>query len=82
MVLAGTAAMDHDFVRRLRTLTVGFLTPFYFIRAGSLVSVPALAAAPLVMLALLGGKVVTKIFGLLPVIGRFRKSATKAGTTR
>lgn len=73
MVLAGTAAMDHDFVRRLRTLTVGFLTPFYFIRAGSLVSVPALAAAPLVMLALLGGKVVTKIFGLLPVIGRFRK---------
>lgn len=33
---------DHVLVRRLRTLTFGLLTPFYFIRAGSLVSVPAL----------------------------------------
>lgn len=65
--------MDHDFVRRLRTLTVGFLTPFYFIRAGSLVSVTALAGAPLVFLALLGGKVATKILGLYPVIARFRR---------
>ena len=31
---------------RLRTLTFGLLTPFYFIRAGSLVSLPALVAAP------------------------------------
>jgi len=73
MVLAGTSAMDHDFVRRLRTLTVGFLTPFYFIRAGSLVAVPALLAAPLTFLALLGGKVATKVLGLFPVIARFRK---------
>ena len=72
MVLAGSTAMDHDFVRRLRTLTVGFLTPFYFIRAGSLVSLPALLAAPLVLPALLGGKVATKILGLYPVISRFR----------
>jgi len=72
MVLAGSEVMDHDFVRRLRTLTVGFLTPFYFIRAGSLVSLPALIAAPLVLLALLGGKVATKILGLYPVISRFR----------
>ncbi len=73
MVLAGTSAMDHDFVRRLRTLTVGFLTPFYFIRAGSLVAVPVLLAAPLTFLALLGGKVATKVLGLFPVIARFRK---------
>jgi len=39
---------DHVFVRRLRTLTIGFLTPIYFLRAGSFVSVPALLAAPLV----------------------------------
>jgi len=73
MVLAGTSAMDHDFVRRLRTLTVGLLTPFYFIRAGSLVSVPALLSAPIAFLLLLGGKVATKILGLFPVIARFRK---------
>ncbi|MCK7578163.1 MAG: hypothetical protein MZV65_22100 [Chromatiales bacterium] len=46
MVLAGTVGKDHALVRRLRTLTFGLLTPFYFIRAGSLVSLPALVAAP------------------------------------
>ncbi len=44
MVLAGTVGKDHALIRRLRTLTFGLLTPFYFIRAGSLVSLPALAA--------------------------------------
>jgi glutathione-regulated potassium-efflux system ancillary protein KefC len=73
MVLAGGAAQDHHWIRRLRTLTVGFLTPFYFLRAGMLVSLAAVAAAPLVVLALLAGKVGVKIFGLYPVIGRFRK---------
>ena len=46
MVLAGTVGKDHALIRRLRTLTFGLLTPFYFIRAGSFVSVPALIAAP------------------------------------
>src|SRR6202008_3268811 len=32
MVLAGTVGKDHILVRRLRTLTFGLLTPFYFIR--------------------------------------------------
>lgn len=72
MVLAGAAAEDHHWVRRMRTLTIGLLTPFYFIRAGSLVALPALAAAPLVFLVLLGGKVASKVFGLYPVVARFR----------
>ncbi len=72
MVLAGSAARDTQWVYRLRTLTIGFLTPFYFIRAGTLVSLPALLTAPAVFLALLGSKVVSKIFGLYPVIGVFR----------
>ena len=46
MVLAGTVGKDHALVRRLRTVTFGLLTPFYFIRAGSFVSVPALVSAP------------------------------------
>jgi Kef-type K+ transport system membrane component KefB len=73
MVLAGSAARDNHWIRRLRTLTVGFLTPFYFIRAGTLVSVPALLAAPVVFLVLLMGKVLFKICGLYPVIGHFRQ---------
>ncbi len=73
MVLAGTISRDHFFIRRLRTLTIGFLTPFYFLRAGSLVSLPAIAGAPLVLLALFAGKVVSKIFGLFPAVALFRK---------
>ena len=73
MVLAGSAAKDAFWIRRLRTLTVGFLTPFYFLRAGMLVSVPALVSAPLLVLILLAGKVLSKIFGLFPVIRLFRR---------
>jgi Kef-type K+ transport system membrane component KefB len=73
MLLAEFASKEHHWVRRLRTLTVGFLTPFYFIRAGSLVSIAALIAAPLIFFVLLAGKVISKIFGLYPVIGFFRK---------
>jgi len=72
MVLATALGTDHMFVRRLRTLAIGFLTPIYFLRAGSFVSLPALLAAPLVFLALFAGKVGTKIFGLYPIIGSFR----------
>ena len=73
MVLAGGAAKDTFWMRRLRTLTVGFLTPFYFLRAGTLVSLSALIATPLIFIILLGGKVASKIFGLYPFIGLFRR---------
>ena len=73
MLLAKFATQEEHWVRRLRTLTIGFLTPFYFLRAGSLVSVPALMAAPVLFLVLLSSKVASKIFGLYPVISRFRQ---------
>lgn len=72
MVLAGTVGKDHVLIRRLRTLTFGLLTPFYFIRAGSFVSVPALLAAPLVFLALFGAKMVSKMVGLYPTVKAFK----------
>jgi Kef-type K+ transport system membrane component KefB len=67
MVLAGTVGKDHALVRRLRTLTFGLLTPFYFIRAGSLVSLPALVAAPGVFLVMLLAKMATKCLGVYPI---------------
>ncbi len=67
MVLAGTVGKDHVLVRRLRTLTFGLLTPFYFIRAGAFVSVPALLAAPGAFLVMLLVKVAAKITGVFPV---------------
>ena len=77
MLLAEFAAREHHWVRRMRTLTVGFLTPFYFLRAGTLVLLPALVAAPAIFLILFAGKVVSKIFGLYPVIGIFRKEQSE-----
>jgi Kef-type K+ transport system membrane component KefB len=71
IVLAGTVGRDHLLIRRLRTLTFGLLTPFYFIRAGSFVSVPALAAAPLVFVALFLAKMGSKLIGLLPTVRAF-----------
>jgi glutathione-regulated potassium-efflux system ancillary protein KefC len=71
MVLAGTVGKDHFLIRRLRTLTFGLLTPFYFIRAGSFVSVPALVAAPLAFVALFFAKMVSKLAGLLPTVRAF-----------
>ena len=78
MVLAGTVGKDHALIRRLRTLTFGFLTPFYFIRAGSFVSVQALVAAPGIVGGLLLAKLVTKTFGLWPVRRFFQYPRTEA----
>jgi len=68
MVLAGTVGKDHSLIRRLRTLTFGLLTPFYFIRAGSFVSVPALLAAPGILLVLFLAKVLTKSASVFPAV--------------
>jgi glutathione-regulated potassium-efflux system ancillary protein KefC len=81
MVLAGTVGKDHALVRRLRTVTFGLLTPFYFIRAGSFVSVPALVAAPASVLGLLLAKLVMKSVGVWPVTRLFRYPRQEAAYT-
>jgi glutathione-regulated potassium-efflux system ancillary protein KefC len=67
MVLAGSVGRNRTLVRRLRTLTFGLLTPFYFLRAGSYVALPALIAAPVAFLILLGSKIAAKCAGVYPV---------------
>ncbi|HLY52385.1 MAG TPA: cation:proton antiporter [Steroidobacteraceae bacterium] len=76
MILAGTVGRDHALVRRLRTLTFGLLTPFYFIRAGSFVSIQALIAGPGILGLLLAAKMVSKFVGVYPVT-KFFKSPRK-----
>jgi Kef-type K+ transport system membrane component KefB len=78
MVLAGTVGKDHALIRRLRTLTFGLLTPFYFIRAGSFVSVPALIAAPLGFVILLLAKMATKFVGVYPVTRVYQSPSKEA----
>jgi Kef-type K+ transport system membrane component KefB len=76
MVLAGTVGKDHALIRRLRTLAFGLLTPFYFIRAGSFVSIPELVAAPVAFIFFFLVKVGTKIVGVYPVT-KFYKAPNK-----
>jgi Kef-type K+ transport system membrane component KefB len=72
MILAGSVGKDHILIRRLRTLCFGFLTPFYFIRAGSFVSLPALIAAPAAFALMLLVKLTTKVVGIYPTTRAFR----------
>jgi glutathione-regulated potassium-efflux system ancillary protein KefC len=67
MVLAGTVGKDHALIRRLRTLTFGLMTPFYFILVGTFVSIPALIATPAPFIFFLVVKMATKFAGVLPV---------------
>jgi Kef-type K+ transport system membrane component KefB len=78
MVLAGTVGKDHVLIRRLRTLTFGFLTPFYFIRAGSFVSIPALVAAPFAFVFLLLVKMGSKFVGVYPSTKLFKSPPKEA----
>jgi len=78
MVLAGTVGKDHVLVRRLRTLTFGLLTPFYFIRAGSFVSVPAIVSAPSAFVLLFAVKMLSKIAGVYPATQAFRSPRQEA----
>lgn len=81
MVLAGTVGKDHILIRRLRTLTFGLLTPFYFIRAGSFVSIPALVAAPFAFIFFLIVKVATKVAGVYPVTKLYKAPNREAAYT-
>jgi Kef-type K+ transport system membrane component KefB len=81
MLLAGTVGRDHTLIRRLRTLTLGLLTPFYFLRAGSFVSVPALVAAPAAFLVMLVLKILSKSLGVYPVARAFGSPRKVSGYT-
>ena len=66
IVLAGRLGREERLVRRLRAVSFGFLTPFFFIRAGALVFIPALISAPVLLLVLLIGKVLSKSVAVYP----------------
>jgi len=71
MVLAGCVGQNHALIRRLRTLTFGLLTPFFFILVGSLVSIPAVIVAPAAFLFFLILKVFAKFAGIFFVAQLF-----------
>lgn len=81
LAVAGVFASHRDMVRRLRTTVFAFLTPFYFLRAGSLVSLPAVAAGLGLIAVLLVVKVAAKCVGVWPVTTYLRFSAKQGWYT-
>jgi Kef-type K+ transport system membrane component KefB len=67
LVVAGVFLRDKTLVRRMRSIAFAVFTPFYFIKAGLYVSLPTLWTGLLVISALLGLKMVTKVVGVFPL---------------
>lgn len=69
--VAGLLQENKELVRRLRVLTFTLLTPFFFVKAGLFVSVPAMVASLGLVAALFTVKMLTKVIGVRPLTGRF-----------
>ena len=67
LVVAGVFLRDKTLVRRMRSIAFAVFTPFYFIKAGLYVSLPALWTGLFVISVLLALKMITKIAGVFPL---------------
>src|ERR1700757_795016 len=67
LVVAGVFLRDKTLVRRMRSIAFAVFMPFYFIKAGLYVSLPALWTGLLVISVLLALKMITKIAGVFPL---------------
>ena len=72
MALAGFFIGQEELQRRLRAICFAFLTPFYFLKAGSLITVHALVAGAGFIALFLLMKMVTKFVGILPLTQYFK----------
>jgi Kef-type K+ transport system membrane component KefB len=67
LVVAGVFLRDKTLVHRMRSIAFAVFTPFYFIKAGLFVSLPALWAGAAIIAVLLLLKMVTKLAGVFPL---------------
>ena len=72
MVLAPTFLKDKELPHRMRVVAFTILTPFYFLKAGSLVEARTIMTAGGLILAYLAVKMATKFCGILPLTRYFR----------
>ena len=72
LVIAGVFVRDRVLMDRMRSIAFSILTPFYFIKAGLYVSLPAVATGALLILFFLAVKMGSKLVGVWPVTKSFR----------
>jgi Kef-type K+ transport system membrane component KefB len=81
LVVAGVFLRDKTLVHRMRTIAFTIFTPFYFIKAGLFVSLPAMGSALGVIMVLLLMKMVTKFIGVWPLTKVFYMRNREANYT-
>ncbi len=81
MVIAGLFVHEKVMIHRLRAITFALLTPFFFIKAGTLVSLPALVAGFGMLLALFFAKMLTKGVGIWPLCRIYRLPVRESNYT-
>ena len=72
MALAPIFLANPELPHRMRVIAFTILTPFYFLKAGSLVDFGTLLTSAGLILTFLGLKMATKFFGILPLTRAFR----------
>ena len=78
MALAPTFIAEQELPHRMRIIAFSILTPFYFLKAGSLVEYHAVATSIGLIVIFLGIKMVTKFIGILPLT-RYHKFDKREG---
>jgi len=72
LVVAGVFMHDRVLMDRLRSIAFALLTPFFFLRAGTLISAPALVSGAGVIAVLLLVKLAAKMIGVWPTAAVFK----------
>jgi Kef-type K+ transport system membrane component KefB len=72
MALAPFFLANRDLQLRLRAICFAFLTPFYFLKAGSLIEAHALITGAALIGVFLAMKMATKFIGILPLTRYFK----------
>jgi Kef-type K+ transport system membrane component KefB len=72
MALAPAFLADPELPHRMRIIAFTILTPFYFLKAGSLVDYHAVVASAGLIVVFLAIKMATKFVGILPLTRAFR----------
>jgi Kef-type K+ transport system membrane component KefB len=81
LVVAGVFLRDKTLVHRMRSIAFTIFTPFYFIKAGLFVSLPALWASLGLIAVLLLIKMATKFIGVWPLTKVFYMRNREANYT-
>jgi Kef-type K+ transport system membrane component KefB len=71
LVIAGVFVRDRVLMERMRAIAFTMLTPFYFLKAGLYVSLPAVLTGALLIAGFFAVKMASKVIGIWPLTRRF-----------